>query len=191
MGLTRKFGLNAFQARSPAQLPVASVNLTKIHADYGELCSRINQNSRDEWRRRGVEDFPQLCAVPGIVEIGVNLEYSRVHLLTECIHARDDHGTWRTVGELIVTYFAVTKTLKFENVGRTQERDDKRLCAHPHVMDGTICFSAREELMCLFLDARVSTAMNRLLPCLRMDPDAVDIQTAYLGLEHWPKREGD
>lgn len=191
MGLTRKHGISAFQKRTPQQLPVVASNIPKIHADYGEFCSRINHNSADEWRNRGIEDFRRLCAVPGIVEIGVNLEYSRLHLLTECIHMRDDRGTWRTIGELIVTYFAVTKTLKFENVGRTQTREDQRLCAHPHVIDGTICFSAREELMRLLLDARISTAMHRLMPCLRMDADVVDVQMAYLGLEHWPKREGD
>ncbi len=191
MGLTRKLGFSAFQTKAPQQLPVALVNLTKIQTDYGELCSRINHNSADEWRTRGIEDFPRLCAVPGIVEIGVNLEYSRLHMLTECIHARDAHGTWRTIGELIVTYYAVTKTLKFENVGRTQTREDKRLCAHPHVMDGTLCYSAHEELMRLLLDARISTAMHRLMPSLRMDHDSVDIQTAYLDLDHWPRREGD
>ncbi len=190
MALTRRSVFSAFMRPEPVSALIPDPNITKIRADYGEFCARINVHAPDVWRERGVRDFPALCAVPGIVEIGINLESSRLHLLTEPIRALDNRGALRTIGELIITYYAVTKTLTIQSIEGGKTREDTRMCAHPHVLDGTLCFSGYSEMMYLFLDARISSAIHLLMPCLRMDRSVVEVQHAYLPLEEWPLSKG-
>lgn len=191
MALTRRSVFSAFMRPEPVSALIPDPNITKIRADYGDFCARINVHAPDVWRDRGIRDFPALCAVPGIVEIGVNLESSRLHLLSEPICVLDRRGALRTIGELIITYYAVTKTLTIQSVEGAKTREDTKVCAHPHVLDGTLCFSAYSEMMYQLLDARISAAMHVLMPCLRMDSNVLVLEQAYLPLEEWPLLKED
>ena len=195
MGIKDRIGFSVFA--KPVSTPLHTVDrtkLTKFHDDYGELCARINPDRESEWRSRGLDDLPVLLTVPGVAEIGVSLEHARLHILTERIHARDHAGTWRTIGEIIATYYVTTKSLSFENVTHAQRSasitGSNSVYAHPHILNGTMCFSASRRLLDLFLEARVSQAMRLLIPALRME-DFITRNTAYHEIECWPLKEGN
>lgn len=135
-----------------------------------------------------MQDYDELCAVPGVRCVGITTDKQQLLVGTECIDVRDAHGRLREIGEFIITITQHPPEFVMQNVTRTVGE-----CHHPHISPGgNMCIStSKMELHCAIVDGECSRVIAVLLPALRMDREYVLIGTPYqkATISDWPLKQ--
>jgi hypothetical protein len=189
MGLRDKLGFNPFRSR---KLVIERPEVTKLsgfHADYAAFCASLNPHQSDEWYRRGFEDFPVLLALPHVAHVGLTPDRACLLIGVADIDAYNRDGTCHEIGDIIVTYDPRSKAVTYENVTHPCGKGNS-VYAHPHILNGTLCSSANEDIHRCFVDAFASKAARIIVRCLRMRSGEITRNTAFYDIANWPVKNG-
>jgi hypothetical protein len=153
-----------------------------LDRQYAAFCARGDMLNYDERFRRGLGNFLQLVAIPGVMNVGIGWKQETLFIGTECIDVVDEKGNLREVGELIIKYPQASNSFQIENVTRKISNAD-----HPHVSGGNLCLTVGREILTLAItDADYFASTSFILQALRMKRGEVGIGGAYSALSNWP-----
>lgn len=161
----------------------------RMRKQYAKFCARGRSRfNKHRHYLQGREDYDALCAVPGVICVGVNRLERKLFVGIECIDVPDSNGRLREIGEFIITVSQQPPEFFVENITRTVDGHP-----HPHVSGcGTLCIStSKTELRCMMLDCQYASLISVVIHALRMDRRYVHLFNQYdsATLGKWPLKE--